>query len=348
MSLSRQQNGEIMWKNATIPSGAKTWQTSLKSQQFSPNMLTHEVISDYGQYFSTSDGFPADGDTFKITQTLFQMHAMSAMNPQEHITFGFGDDREDITENLHRFFTAQPHLIPKKITLKITLKEGPDKESKEYPPILGKGNIIELDQMAQYMKNTYTNWYSLNTDTHSGKKEMEKSAVLSAFRPAKEKFIIDHCRSRKVSPFNIVHRARVFYLRRFLLPKLSLEDLDKVAQRVFSSSTTTTKDIGVLIKSLDSVKSIQSDEANGDKNRLASRISSKLKNDSTPGILGTLEDLDHRHLYELDYHADRETLDKLKVRIQTMQQESQRLSSSIVTSAAPQTETMSGPSEPPH
>lgn len=352
-------NGRVMWHDAIIPSGAKTWQTLLKSDEFSPNMLTHEVISRYGDYFLASQGKPAENDTSKIIQTLFQMHAISAMNPQENITFGFGDDRKDITENLHRFFTAQPHLIPKNITLNITLKESPGQDSTKYLQISGIGNTIELDQMAQYMKNTYQSYGEIYDEiSNSGipselgrlrdPAPLEKSAVLSAFRPAKENFIIDYCRSRKVSPFNIVHRARVFYLRRFLLPKLSLEDLDKVAQRVLSSSTTTTKDIGVLIKSLNSVKSIQSDEAYGDKNRLASRITSKIKNDSTPDILGTLEDLDHRHLYELDYHADRETLDKLKVRIQTMQQEAQRSSSSIVPSDGSPTEILSDPSEPPH
>ena len=103
-----------------------------------------------------------------------------------------------------------------------------------------------------------------------------------------------------------------------------------------------------MIKSLNSVKSIQSDQANGDKNRLASRITSKLKNDSTSDIFATLKDLDHRHLYEWDYHADRETLGTLKVRIQTMQQEAQRSSSSIVLSDGSPTEIMSDPSKPPH
>lgn len=77
-------------------------------------------------------------DESKATLLYAQMHKLAHEHLDEHITFDFYDDREDILDGLHSFFN--PALIPQNITLRLHQYAG-DKAplSAEKYSILGEG-----------------------------------------------------------------------------------------------------------------------------------------------------------------------------------------------------------------
>lgn len=92
-------------------------------------------------------------DESKLSLIYAQMHKTALENPKEQIQFNFIDDREDLLNDLHAYFTKYPESIPKNVTLNLKRYVGPiDKsgvavtqEIIDYTPIQGKGTKPDSD-----------------------------------------------------------------------------------------------------------------------------------------------------------------------------------------------------------
>lgn len=90
-------------------------------------------------------------DHSKLSILYAQMHKIASEYPTDEIIFDFYDDKrvgsfdgkmEPLLENLERYFTRHPEMIPKNVTLRLHHYEG--KEVTPYQPIQGQG-IIDTD-----------------------------------------------------------------------------------------------------------------------------------------------------------------------------------------------------------
>lgn len=87
-------------------------------------------------------------DKSKLSILYAQMHKIASEYPNDEIIFDFYDDKragafdgkmEALLENLERFFTRHPEMIPKNVTLRLHHYAG--KEVTPYQPIKGQGII---------------------------------------------------------------------------------------------------------------------------------------------------------------------------------------------------------------
>lgn len=77
-------------------------------------------------------------DTSKLTVLYAQIHKIALEHdPDEPIIYNFYDDRSDILDNLHSYFSQYPDLIPKNVTLNIKGYRGPiSKDGTPYDPLI--------------------------------------------------------------------------------------------------------------------------------------------------------------------------------------------------------------------
>jgi hypothetical protein len=78
-------------------------------------------------------------DKGKLTILYAQMHKVASENPGEDIEYTFFDDRDDILNGLHNFFTNYPKMIP--ANLKLNLKKYDGSEVQPILSLKGTGKI---------------------------------------------------------------------------------------------------------------------------------------------------------------------------------------------------------------
>ncbi len=85
-------------------------------------------------------------DESKLLILYAQMHHVAMTHQNEDIVFDFYDDRgngsqapEDILEHLSAFFTLNPSMIPRRVTLRLNHYEG--NEATPFQPIIGIGSL---------------------------------------------------------------------------------------------------------------------------------------------------------------------------------------------------------------
>ncbi|KTD59907.1 hypothetical protein [Legionella shakespearei] len=92
-------------------------------------------------------------DESKLTLLYAQIHKIASEHPNDTINFNFFDDREDLLDNLHAYFSKYPELIPGNVTLKLKQYRGPvdkfdkpiEPQVKEYPSIQGSRTTYDAD-----------------------------------------------------------------------------------------------------------------------------------------------------------------------------------------------------------
>lgn len=92
-------------------------------------------------------------DESKLTLLYAQIHKVASEHPKDMINFHFFDDREDLLDNLHAYFSKYPESIPANVTLKLNQYRGPvDKFDKpieplirEYAPIQGTRTTFDAN-----------------------------------------------------------------------------------------------------------------------------------------------------------------------------------------------------------
>jgi hypothetical protein len=76
-------------------------------------------------------------DESKLTLIYAQIHKVASEHPNDTIHFNFFDDREDLLDNLHTYFSKYPELIPSNVTLKLKQYRGPvDSFDKPIEPLV--------------------------------------------------------------------------------------------------------------------------------------------------------------------------------------------------------------------
>lgn len=88
-------------------------------------------------------------DESKLTILYAQIHKIALENPTEPIEFNFVDDRADLLENLHTYFSKYPELIPQNVRLNlkqyigesVLSEQGLDPFIKHYAPVQGIGRL---------------------------------------------------------------------------------------------------------------------------------------------------------------------------------------------------------------
>lgn len=91
-------------------------------------------------------------DASKVTLLYAQMHRMASQHRDNKITFDFYDDREDILNALHSFYTANPELIPPNVTLRLYQYNGEKPPTSYKTPLSGTpANSID-DHYAESIK----------------------------------------------------------------------------------------------------------------------------------------------------------------------------------------------------
>ncbi len=76
-------------------------------------------------------------DDTKLSILYTQIQRAASLHPGDEIDFDFYDDRTDILDSLKKVFTANPHLIPANVTLRLHQYKGG--EVVDYQPIQGQG-----------------------------------------------------------------------------------------------------------------------------------------------------------------------------------------------------------------
>lgn len=106
-----------------------------------PGTAFQEIKANLG-----NDSFKHKGwlhDPSKISVIYSQMQKIASEHPGDQIDFEFFDDKEDILNKLHAFFTQNSHLIPNQIKLKLHHYAGNEITPRE--PISGTGNLVNVD-----------------------------------------------------------------------------------------------------------------------------------------------------------------------------------------------------------
>lgn len=80
-------------------------------------------------------------DPSKISVLYAQIQQIALENPDDEIDFVFYDDKLNLINGLNDFFTANKHLIPKNVTLKLRHYAGDEITKK--PSIIGEGTVNE-------------------------------------------------------------------------------------------------------------------------------------------------------------------------------------------------------------
>ncbi len=88
-------------------------------------------------------------DESKITILYARMHRAAARNPNADVLFTAYDDRKDILDTVHQFFSEYPQLLPPNLKLNLCQHERGTDQLKEYPPIIANGRSRGIDDAYQ-------------------------------------------------------------------------------------------------------------------------------------------------------------------------------------------------------
>ena len=112
-------------------------------------------------------------DDSKASILYAQMHYVASQHPEQQIIFDFVDDREYIMRSLYHFFTQNPTLMPKNVTLN-RYQYGHGQNIKQYNSITGTGPI-DLH---------YSNTVRMMGEQNLGRYKSATDATINAYQPS--------------------------------------------------------------------------------------------------------------------------------------------------------------------